>query len=365
MHLRRLWLTDFRSYPDADLELPPGLCAIRGPNGVGKSNLLEAVGYLGTLTSFRGAPAEALIATTATSAVVRGEVVHQEGERGRTTLVEAELTRNGRNRVQVNRQRLRRSRDLLGTLRVTVFSPDDLELLKGGPAVRRDYLDDLLVALHPRHDLVRSEWEKALRQRNALLKQVGGHLDESATVTLEVWDTKASDAGTALVELRRALVERLGPGVGEAYRDLSGRHDEVTVHYVRSWEGGLSEAFVAARRDELRRGLTMVGPHRDELQLTLNGMPARTHASQGEQRCLALALRLAGHRELRRELSSSPILLLDDVFSELDGERSEALLGSLPEGQALLTTATQLPVGVVPDLLVEVEPGRLRPVPGR
>jgi DNA replication and repair protein RecF len=170
MQLRQLWLNDFRSYTDASLELPSGLTAVLGANGQGKTNLLEAVAYLATLRSFRGAPAEAMVRVGAERAVVRGETWTEE----RAHLIEAEVARTGRNRVLVDKQRLGRTRDLLGSLRVTVFSPDDLELLKGGPALRRSFLDDLLVALRPKHDLVRSDWERALRQRNALLKQIHG-----------------------------------------------------------------------------------------------------------------------------------------------------------------------------------------------
>jgi DNA replication and repair protein RecF len=338
-----------------ELEAPDGLCVLRGPNGVGKSNLLEAIGYLATLRSFRGAPADALVADGEGSAVVRGEVEHD----GRVALIEAEITRAGRNRAQVNRQRLRRTADLLEVVRVTVFSPDDLELVKGGPGGRREALDDLLVALHPRNDTVRAEWERVLRQRNALLKQVGGRLDDAAEVTLAVWDSKAADSGSELADLRQALVRRLGPSVQQAYRDLSGGADLVEVTYRRSWAGPLGEAIAASRADELRRGLTLIGPHRDELGLVLNGLPARTHASQGEQRCLALALRLAGHRELTAEAGSPPILLLDDVFSELDHDRSAALLDALPIGQAFLSTAGSLPGGARPAAVFEVGAGTL------
>ena len=355
MRVRELWVTDFRSYDSAHLVCPEGLCVIRGPNGVGKTNLLEAVGYLATLSSFRGAPGDALIRVGADAAVVRAEVESD----GRAQLIEAELSRTGRNRVQVNRQRLRRTRDLLGTLRVSVFAPDDLELVKGGPGVRRGMLDDLLVSLHPRNDGVRAEWERALRQRNALLKQVGGRLDESAELTLGVWDDKAGAAGEELLALRTALVDRLAPAVQTAYRDLAGAGEVVRLEYRRSWQGGLGEALAASRRDDLRRGVTTVGLHRDELWVELDGLPARTHASQGEQRCLALSLRLAGHREVAADVGTPPVLLLDDVFSELDPTRCEALVASLPAGQAFLSTATALPPSVSPQAVVEVREGRL------
>jgi DNA replication and repair protein RecF len=356
MQLQRIWLTDFRSYAEASLELPPGLTAVLGPNGQGKSNLLEAVGYLATLRSFRGAPTEALVRVGSERGVVRGETWTED----RAHLIEAEIARTGRSRVLVDKQRLGRTRDLLGSLRVTVFSPDDLELVKGGPALRRAFLDELLVALRPKHDLVRSDWERALRQRNALLKQIHGRPDEAALVTLEVWDAQLSEAGDRLAALRARLVEILEPLVVRAYQDVADKPQDIALRYEAPWrQEGLAAALTGARRDELRRGLTLVGPHRDDLVVDLQGLPARTHASQGEQRSIALALRLASHRALLDEHGSPPVLLLDDVFSELDPQRSAALLGALPAGQTLLSSAAGLPPGVDAALVVDVEDGRL------
>ena len=360
MHLQRLWLTDFRSYSSAELELPTGLCALVGRNGEGKSNLIEAVAYLSTLESFRGAPVEALIRSGAPSAVVRGEVVNE----GRVQLVEAEINRTGRNRVQLNRQRVGRSRDLLEALRVTVFAPDDLELLKGGPQVRRQFLDRALVLERPPLDSVRSDFERAVRQRNALLKQARGRLDDAAAITLDVWDTKLVSAGEELVRLRTDLCARLVPFVTGAYRDVAGAEAEVHLRYEAPWrEVGLAAAVAAARSDDVRRGITTVGPHRDELAVALDGLPSRTHASQGEQRALALALRLGVHRLVTSRTGVPPVLLLDDVLSELDTDRSAALLSALPPGQTLLSSATGLPAGVAADLVVEVESGTLRSRP--
>lgn len=364
MQIQRLWLNGFRSYVDADVELPGGLTAVLGPNGQGKSNLLEAMSYLATLRSFRGAPAEAMVRVGAERAVVRGQVVTD----GREHLVEAEIARTGRNRVLVDKQRLTRQRDLTEVLRVTVFAPDDLDLVKGGPALRRGFLDDLLVSVHPRHDQVRAEWERALKQRNALLKQMHGRPDESALITLDVWDQKLSTAGDALAGLRHDLVQRIAPVVSRAYRDVAAEELDVSLRYLAPWStgtgdrpGGLLAALAASRPDELRRGLTLVGPHRDDLELTLRSLPARTHASQGEQRSLALALRLASHRVLLETHDSPPVLLLDDVFSELDPERSAALLRSLPEGQTVLSSAAGLPDGVDSELILDVADGAVRP----
>lgn len=356
MLLRTLWLADFRSYTEAELRPSRGLTAIVGANGEGKSNLLEAVAYLATLRSFRGAPTDALVRQGATAAVVRAE-----GERdGREVLLEAEITAGGRSRFQVNRQRLARSRDLLGAVRVTVFSPDDLELVKGGPAGRRGYLDDTLVALHPRNDAARAELERVLRQRNALLRQSGGRLTADVESTLDVWDAKLVEIGESFVEQRVGLVDELRPAVADAYADVAGRPVELSMSYDSAWRSqGLAEALRRVRRDELRRGVTLVGPHRDDLVMTIDGLPSRTHASQGEQRSLALALRLGAHAVVTRAVGESPVLLLDDVFSELDPGRSHSLVAHLPAGQALLTTAGGLPEGAHPELVVRVAGGRL------
>ena len=356
MRVARLWLTDFRNYPTAELAPAPGLTAITGANGEGKTNLLEAVGYLATLSSFRGAPGEALVRAGAGQAVVRAEIVSAD----RTALVEAELRTTGRDRVQVNRQPLKRARDLLGTLRVTVFSPDDLALVKGGPAERRRLIDDTLVACAPRHDATRSDLDRVLRQRGSLLKQAGGRLSADIEATLDVWDAKLAEVGEVLGRARQKLVERLEPVVGKAYDDVATASAQVTVTYEAPWRAeGLALALANARADDVRRGVSTVGPHRDELVLTVNGLPSRTHASQGEQRSLALALRLATHAVVTEVTDTPPVLLLDDVFSELDPERSAALLAHLPAGQALLTTAGPLPESVAPELVVRVRGGTI------
>lgn len=354
MQLRRLWLTDFRNYPTADLTFEDGLTAIVGDNGEGKSNLLEAISYLATLSSFRGAPLDALIARGAERAVVRAQAERD----GRELLLEAEIVAQGRNRTQLNRQPLRRARDLLGAMRVTVFAPDDLVLVKGGPGERRSYLDDTLVALHPRYDQARTDLDKVLRQRGALLKQSGGRLSDDIGYTLDVFDAKLVSAGEYLAKARRTLVEELEPVLDEAYDRVARRGAPVRAIYDPSWlREGLAPALERARREDLRRGVSTVGPHRDDLELVLDGLPARTHASQGEQRSMALALRLAAHEVVTRRTDSPPVLLLDDVFSELDPDRSAALLASLPDGQTLLTTAGGLPEGARPNKVIRVVAG--------
>jgi len=354
--VRRLWLTDFRNFTEVALEPAPGLTAIVGDNGQGKTNLLEAIGYLAQLESFRGAPIDALVRTGAASAVVRAEVERDTRE----LLIEAELG-PGKSRVLVNRQRLTRSRDLLGALRVTVFAPDDLELVKGSPATRRRYLDELLVASSPKLDALRTDLDRILRQRNALLKQMAGRHGggEGALATLDVWDDRLAMTGTALVGHRNELLEKLQPALGVAYAQVAGSQAEIDVSYEQSWDGELVDALLAARDTDIRRAVTTVGPQRDELALHIDGRVARTHASQGEQRSLALAMRLAGHAVVARDIGASPVLLLDDVFSELDPTRSAALLAHVPPGQVLLTTAGGLPVGAHPELVVRVSDGTL------
>ncbi|HRW36331.1 MAG: DNA replication/repair protein RecF [Acidimicrobiales bacterium] len=358
MQLRRLWLTDFRGYREADVAFDPGLTAVLGPNGQGKTNLLEAIGYLATLGSFRGAPADALVRVGAERAIVRAEAERE----GRELLLEAEIVAGGRNRALINKQPLKRARDLLGAIRVTVFSPDDLTLVKGSPGERRRYLDDVLVSLSPRYDQMQTDLDRVLRQRGALLKQAGGRVSAEVELTLDVFDAKLAAAGEALASARRNLVASLEPLLATAYDQVASESALVRATYAAPWmDEGLAAALVAARRDDLRRGVSTVGPHRDELELSIGGLPARTHASQGEQRSLALALRLAAHHVVAEHTETTPVLLLDDVFSELDPERSDALLRSLPPGQTVLSTAGGLPAGAVPGVVLQVRAGAVAP----
>ena len=355
MIVTRLELVDFRNYREASFEFHEGITAVVGLNGQGKTNLAEAMAYLASLDSFRGAPADALIRVGADAAVVRATIAHPDG---REVLVELELSRLGRNRVQVNRQRLSRTRDLLGVMRVTVFSPDDLALVKGSPQERRRFLDDTLVALALKYDAMRLELDRVVKQRNTLLKQAGGRLDEAAEVTLDVWDAKLAQVGDAFGYARAVLVERLTPMVQEAYEQLADRPSSVELRYDPEWRRvGLGEALQAARRDDVRRGVSTVGPHRDDVELFIGGLPARTHASQGEQRTMALALRLAAHRLVADRVGSTPVLVLDDVLSELDPARSAALLRNLPGGQVVLTTAGALPEAAHPDVVLRIAEG--------
>ena len=353
--LERLWLTDFRSHESLDLEFAPGVTALIGPNGSGKTNIVEALGWLTSMRSFRGAPNEALIRREATSAIARAQLRSDQRE----LLLEAELPRTGRVRVQMNKQRMQR-KDLLGVMSVTVFAPDDLEMIKGSPGERRTYLDTVVVGRHPRNEAVRAQVEKVLKQRNALLKGVHGRLDNDAAFTLDVWDQKLADAADQLGSLRAQAVSELTPLVANALQAVAGPGHEVQLNYLAPWHReGLLAALTEVRNDDVRRGVTTVGPHRDELEIVLNDMPARTHASQGEQRSLALALRLAGHELVRATTGVAPLLILDDVFSELDDGRSAALVAALPGGQTLLTSAVDLPEGALADATIRLDGVRI------
>lgn len=359
MLVEELWLTDWRGYTEAHLPLAAGLTAVVGANAAGKTSLLEAIGWLTTLSSFRGAPSEALVRMGASRAVVRAQ-----GEReGRPLLIEAEIVPGGRDRVRVNRQPLKRSRDLLGAIRATVFSPDDLSLVKGGPGERRRYLDDALVATDVRYDDLMGRVDRALRQRNALLRQCGGRLDATEASTLDVWDQRLGHDGEELAAARADLVQKLSPELAKAYAQVADG-DDVSITYAPAWSvlfggPGLTAALGEKRTEDVRRGVTTTGPHRDEIELVVDGRPGRTHASQGEQRSLAVALRLASHEVVTECAGSPPVLLLDDVLSELDPQRSSALMENLPAGQALLTTAGPLPETPTPDTILRVTDGRI------
>jgi DNA replication and repair protein RecF len=356
--LHELSLRDFRNYRELDLSLPGGRILITGANGQGKSNLLEAIGYLGTLSSFRGASTDTLISQSSETSVLRGTARAND----RDLLIEIELSRNRPNRVQLNKQRLTSSGALVGVVPVTVFGPDDLDLVKAGPSVRRRYLDSLLVQLGAGYESVRSDLERILRQRNALLRQAKGRLTPEVEATLDVWDAKLSATGERWARARGDLVERLQPEADAAYAELAGPGHPIAMTYAPEWlDVGLAQALRSARGDEIRRGITLVGPHRDELELGLSKMPARTHASQGEQRTLALAMRIAGHHVVAMTTGTSPLLLLDDVFSELDPSRATALLDLLVAEQTFVTTASQAPPvdGYVHKLIVEA--GTIRP----
>jgi DNA replication and repair protein RecF len=372
VQLAHLWLTDFRGHAASEVEVGPGITVFAGGNAQGKTTVLEAVGWLARMTSFRGAPDSALVRIGCEKAIVRAEVVPaNRGPDVRPDLIEAEVAAAGRNRVLLNRKPLPRARDLLGTLRVTVFAPDDLRLVKAGPAERRAEIDDLLVALSPRYDAVQADYERVLKHRNAWLR-TWSRADDPAT--LDVWDEQLVRAGSELVRGRLKLLERLAAPLGKAYGDVAGAPADVAGVYEAAWTDEvldetrleevaprLAEAVSRSRSADLERRLTLVGPHRDDWRLSIDGLDARRFASQGEQRSLALAVRLAGHVVISEVVGEPPVLLLDDVFSELDETRATNLVSHLPIAQALVTTAGALPPGLPAERVIWVAGGRLEP----
>jgi DNA replication and repair protein RecF len=365
VHLTRLALTDFRSYADLSIELGPGVTTFSGLNGEGKTNLVEAIGYLATLSSHRVATDAPLVRRGAERAVLRAAVT---GARG-SALVEVELNPGRANRARLNRAQLPRPRDILGTLRTVLFAPEDLAMVKGDPAERRRFLDDLLVATAPRYAGVRADYERVLRQRTALLKSAGtkGHLRgparESMTATIDAWDAQLARTAAPLLAGRMRLVAALRPHVVAAYDAVSGGHSGETsaISYrasvdaadadggVPGLEAAMLKSLAGARASELDRGVCLVGPHRDELELSVGGLPARGYASQGESWSLALALRLASF-ELLREQHEDPVLILDDVFAELDAGRRDRLATMIAGADQVLVTAA-VPADI-PDLLI-------------
>jgi DNA replication and repair protein RecF len=354
VHVSQLVLIDFRSYTSADIALLPGVTAFLGPNGQGKTNLVEAIHYAATQTSHRVASDQPLVRLGADQAIVRTLVQRDE----RSALIELEINPGKSNRARLNRGQVPRARDVLGILRTVVFSPDDLDLVRGDPSLRRRFLDDLLVARQPRFVGVRSDYDKVLKQRNMLLKTAGRRgsvRNEAALGTLEAWDTHLARAGAELLEARLALVSALQPHVSARYADVSqsvpkpDRGNEAGLEYRASWDLGASTkraeleqgllAEVARRRDEeLDRGVTLVGPHRDDLVLSLGPLPAKGYASHGESWSFALALRLASFELLRAD-GDDPVLILDDVFAELDTLRRSRLAELVAGTEQVLVTA--------------------------
>ena len=313
------------------------MTVIVGENGSGKTSLIEAIGYLSMLHSFRSSPREALVRRGSEEALIRAELA--EGTRRVT--VEIELVPGRRDRILLNRQRVSRSEELLDVLQVTVFTPDDLILVKGSPEYRRDYLDDVLGASSSRLGALRRNVERVLRQRNTLLRQVSGHTSSEVIATLDVWDSELAATG-------EALVTELAPHAAAVFQRLTRLPDPLEVSYRRSYDGALADALLAAREEDLRRAVTTVGPQRDDLFLTSADLDARSRLSQGQQRAATLALRLAAHEVVTERRGTRPVLLLDDAFSELDDAACAGLLAELPSGQAILTSAGPLPPGSHP-----------------
>jgi DNA replication and repair protein RecF len=357
LHVAHLTLHNFRSYADIGVPLEPGVCAFIGRNGQGKTNLVEAIDYLSRLASHRVATDAPLVRAGTDRAIVRAAVVKD----GRTAVIEIELNPGKANRAKVNKSPLPRARELLGLVRTVIFSPDDLTLVKGDPSDRRRFLDDLLVLRTPRLAGVRADYDRVLRQRNSLLKTAGSARrgstsPDSALSTLTVWDEHLARTGAELLSERLRLVDELRPYVGKAYETVArgASRDDAEMTYKSSLPDldetldrtGLEKELLAEverrRKDELDRGISLVGPHRDDLVLTLgNGdvrLPVKGYASHGESWSFALALKLASYDLLRAD-GDDPILILDDVFAELDTDRRRQLADLVAGAEQVLVTA--------------------------
>jgi DNA replication and repair protein RecF len=374
MFLENLELVDFRNYEHAELELTPGATVFVGPNGQGKTNLVEAAEYLARLGSHRVNSDAPLIRAGTTQAVVRGRVRAGLADE-RHLLIEIEINSGRANRARLNRVAQRSPRNLLGALRVVVFSPEELNIVKGDPAARREFIDDLIVARWPRLAGVKADYDRALRQRNALLKTLAGRFGSPSAedlVALDAWSEQLANFGSELMAARADTLADLSPYVATAYAAIAPVNNLAQVAYrprvplepdgtgsdsaasLLGTEGeaatqqadktpdqsdgtktranqmylALLEAMRARRPDELRRGVSLVGPHRDEVELTIGELPAKGYASHGESWSLALALRI-GSFELLQAEEINPVLILDDVFAELDQTRRARLLDAI------------------------------------
>ena len=400
MYLEKLSLTDFRSYAQIDLSLEPGVTVLVGSNGIGKTNLMEAIGYLATLTSHRVSTDAPLLRFGAERAMIRAKLVRGE----QSTVLELEINAGRANRGRINRSNPVRARDLLGICQTVLFAPEDLALVKGDPSSRRRFLDELLVSLMPRHAATRSDYDRVLKQRNALLKSArAGKFSTGHEATLDVWDQHMARAGAELLHARLELVDRLQPHLKNAYAQLTDGSKEATAVYRSTLQdsldddGGTSrpadsrpadgtaadeaapaedlrplsveqltdryiQAFAAARRKELERGISLVGPHRDELELVLGSAPAKGYASHGETWSMCLSLRLASYYVMlddARTGGSPPILILDDVFAELDVQRRRKLAAIVSGAEQVLVTAA-----VEDDIPAELTGRRVKVIPG-
>ena len=354
MYVRHLVLTDFRSWPRVELELAPGRTVFVGPNGFGKTNLVEALWYSATLNSHRVATDAPLIRVGADRAIISTIVVNE----GRELAVDLDITSGRANKARLNRSPVRSAREVLGVLRAVLFAPEDLALVRGDPAERRRYLDELATTRRPRIAGVRADYDKVVRQRTALLKTAAGARfrgDHSALDTLDVWDGHLATHGAQLIAARIDLVNELAPEVEKAYQLLAPASRPASVRYrsrvdvveheaaagntdVEVLEAALLDELSRRRSAELERGVCLVGPHRDDLELRLGDQVAKGFASHGESWSMALSLRLASYELLRAE-GSDPVLLLDDVFAELDTARREALAQVAASAEQVLVTA--------------------------
>ncbi|MFC9893247.1 DNA replication/repair protein RecF [Nocardia sp. NPDC127579] len=371
MFIRALSLRDFRSWEQAELELSPGRTVFLGSNGNGKTNLVEAIGYLATLASHRVAADAPLIRLGAAKARVGATVVNT----GRELRIDVELNSGAANRAQINRSPVRRPREILGILQTVLFAPEDLSLVRGDPGERRRFLDELCTTRLPRLAAVRADYDRVLRQRSALLKTAGRQARSKADLsTLDVWDGHLATHAAVLLAQRLRLVHELYPQLAQAYSSIAPESRPAAIGYrsgylppelldparePRAEDTAELESIVLrelgiARTRELERGVCLVGPHRDDLELLLGSAPAKGFASHGESWSFALALRL-GAFELLRAGGTEPVLLLDDVFAELDRRRRTALAEVAAGAEQVLITAA-----VPDDVPAELEATPLR-----
>ena len=403
MYLEHLSLTDFRSYAQVDLTLSPGVTVLVGSNGLGKTNLVESIGYLSTLSSHRVSQDAPLLRFGTDRALIRAQLVRAEQK----VMVEVEINASRANRARINRANPVRARDILGLCRTVLFAPEDLALVKGDPGNRRRFLDDLLVVLLPRHAGTRSDYDRVLKQRNALLKAARSQhfsrsgVSESNLSTLDVWDEHLAQAAAQLLAARLELLNRLRPHLVQAYAQLTDgskvlraiyrsslqpitMHNDDSAHSVGEPPGAVAEEdhdaddlslctvveltekyrneLVISRTRELERGMSLTGPHRDELELLLGQAPARGYASHGESWSIALALRLASFHVLDEDKhveGNQPILILDDVFAELDAQRRRKLALMVASAEQVLVTAA-----VIGDIPEELSGSTIHVIPG-
>jgi DNA replication and repair protein RecF len=393
VYLEKLSLTDFRSYAQVDLTLEPGVTVLVGYNGIGKTNLMEAIGYLATLSSHRVSSDAPLLRFGTERALIRAKLVRG----GQSTVLELEINGSRANRGRINRSNPVRARDILGICQTVLFAPEDLALVKGDPSNRRRFLDELLVSLMPRHSATRTDYDRVLKQRNALLKSGrSGKFTAGHEATLDVWDQHMARAGAELLYARLELVERIRPHLKAAYAQLTDGSKEADAIYRSTLQGILDDdgdgagyaaepaavervedlralsveeltqryvqAFAASRRKELERGISLVGPHRDDVELILGEAPAKGYASHGETWSMCLSLRLASYYVMlddARTGGSAPILILDDVFAELDVQRRRKLAAIVSGAEQVLVTAA-----VDADIPDELAGRRVKVVPG-
>ena len=371
MFVHHLALTDWRCYASADVELGPGVTIFTGANGQGKTNLVEAVEYLSSMGSHRVSSEPPLVRAGAAQAIVRGHV-QAASDDPRKLLLEIEVNPGKANRSRINRNALPRAREICGVLRTVVFSPEDLAIVKGDPSDRRAFLDQLVITRWPRMAGVKSDYERALKQRNSLLKSLAGKgrsADEYAEATLEVWDEQLARIGGELLHARLDTLTDLMPYVSEAYESIAPTNNIARAEYKTSLdlvpgvaevhgrellERRLRDAMAERRRDELVRGVSLVGPHRDDLTLFIGELPAKGYASHGECWSLALALRLGGFQLLRAD-GIEPVLVLDDVFAELDSTRRLRLAEHVRDAEQVLITAAV--ASDVPEMLTVGDDG--------